>query len=816
MRRETAELQKAILRHVRYSLGRAPDALDAGSLFQAAALAVRDRLVDAMLATERRVQAADAKRVYYLSLEFLIGRSLENALQNLGLLGPGREVMAAFGTDLEEVFAAESDAALGNGGLGRLAACFLDSMASLDLPGFGYGLLYEFGLFRQEIDNGHQREHADRWRSFGSPWVLPRPDEACIVPAYGRVERAVDVHGRETSLWLDWRAFVGVPHDVPIVGYGGRTVNWLRLFAARAPEDFHMGAFNGGDHLRAVQEQLAAETLTKVLYPADDVAAGRELRLLQEYFLVACALKDVIRRYRSGHPDFSDLPSRAAIQLNDTHPALAVVELMRMLVDEHAVPWDEAWQITEATCAYTNHTLMPEALERWPVPLLARVLPRHLEILYEINARFLQEVAARWPGDTDRLRRMSIIEESQPQQARMAHLAIVGSHAVNGVAAIHSELVKTDLVPDFHALWPGKFSNKTNGVTPRRWLLTANAELARLITAAIGDGWVMDLEQLAALEPHAEDPGFRAEVLAAKRRNKERLARLIREKTRVAVDPASCFDVQVKRIHEYKRQLLNVLHIAHQYLALVEDGVTPAVPKTYVFAGKAAPGYHAAKQIVRLIHGVAGTINADPRTDGWLRAVFVPDYRVSLAEVIIPAGDLSEQISLAGTEASGTSNMKFALNGALTIGTLDGATIEIREAVGPEQLFVFGLTAAQVRDHRARGTYRPRDCYESDPALRRVLDALAADRFSPTNAGAFAWVRHALVDGNDPYFHLADFGDYRAAHERAALEFRRPEGWARKAIRTVARMGRFSSDRTVGEYAREIWGVKALPPQEGA
>jgi glycogen phosphorylase len=807
-----AGLAMDILRHARYDLGMSRDRLTARELLAATALAARDRAVDGLLATEERYAKADAKRLYYLSMEFLVGRSLENNLQNLGLLAEARRALGEIGGDLEEVLAAEHDAALGNGGLGRLAACFLESLASLDMPGFGYGIHYEYGLFRQEIDNGGQREQPDNWLAYGSPWEIERPDEAVVVPAYGFIEHTTDAEGHYNPLWLGWKALVGVPYDFPVVGYGGRTVNWLRLFAARSSQEFDMEIFNEGDYLRAVEQKMESETVSKVLYPSDAVAGGRELRLLQEYFLVACAVRDLARRFaRRPEADFADFARQVAVQLNDTHPALTVLELMRLLVDEQRLSWDAAWQTVCSTCGYTNHTLMPEALERWPVPLLERVLPRHLQILYEINQRFLAEAAARWPGDTARLRRMSIIEEGEPKQVRMAHLAIVGSHSVNGVAALHSELVKTDLVPDFYALWPEKLNNKTNGVTPRRWLLTANPHLARLLDEALGTGWAADLDRLRGLDELADDTGFRDSFAAVKQWNKARLARVIATTARVDVDPASLFDIQVKRIHEYKRQLLNALHIAHQYLALVEDGVTPPAPKTYVFAGKAAPGYWRAKQIILLINSLARVINGDPRAREWLRVAFIPDYRVSLAEVIIPAGELSEQISTAGTEASGTSNMKFAMNGALTIGTLDGANVEIREEVGAENIFIFGLTVDEIAARKADGSFRPAAFYESDPALRRVLDALAADRFSPGAWGRFDWVKLALLEGGDPYFHLADFAAYRETQERAGREYLDPALWWTKAIHNVAHSGRFSSDRTIREYAGEIWGLRRVP-----
>lgn len=802
-------VRDAILRHVRYSLGHRVEELSPTEWFRAVALAARERLIDGRLASEERVERADAKRVAYLSMEFLVGRLLGETLTNLGLGEICRAVEAELGGDLEATLAAEPDAALGNGGLGRLAACFMESLATLDLPAIGYGIHYEFGLFRQELDNGRQRERPDNWLAFGTPWTIERPDEACAIPVYGRVEGSLDRRGGFNPLWLDWQLLVGVPHDLLVAGYGGRTVNPIRLFAARASTEFDMAIFNDGDYLRAVEQKMASETVSKVLYPTDSTETGRELRLVQEYFLVACALRDLMRRFLARRPEsFDRFPEKVAIQLNDTHPALAVVELMRLLVDEQAVPWERAWAITVATCAYTNHTLMAEALERWPVALLEKVIPRHLQILYEINRRFLDQVAEVHPGDTACLRRMSLVEEGEVKQVRMAHLAIVGSHSVNGVAALHSELVRTTLVPDFAQLWPQRFNNKTNGVSPRRWLLTANPELAALLTGVVGEGWIRDLAALRALESHVDDAGLRADLAAVKRRNKQRLARQVAELTGVVLDPDSLFDIQVKRIHEYKRQLLNLLYLVQVYLELAEDGRPPAVGRTWLLAGKAAPGYWAAKQIIWLANSIATTVNADRRVGPWLRAVFVPDYRVSLAERIIPAGDLSEQISTAGTEASGTSNMKFALNGALTIGTRDGANIELAEEIGEEEMFLFGLSAAEVAGTRRAGSREAAARAATDPGLARVLAALADGRFTPADRGAFGWLVERLL-GGDPYLHLADYAAYRQAQERAAARYGDPSAWGRSTLRTISRVGAFSSDRTIRQYAEEIWHVVA-------
>ena len=761
-----------------------------------------------MLGTEGRFERRNAKKVFYLSVEFLIGRSLENNLFNLGIIEVCREYLADAGFDLQLLFDFEPDAALGNGGLGRLAACFLDSLATLDMPGYGYGINYEYGLFRQEIRDGHQIERPDNWQQEVSPWLIERPQDTCLIPVYGRIEHRIDRHGEYKPTWVDWRMISGVPSDLPIVGYGGHTVNYVRLYSARASSEFDMQIFNAGDYMKAVEQKMVSETISKVLYPSDSVQAGRELRLLQEYFFVACAIRDIVRGFLSRGQDLHDFPSKAAIQLNDTHPALAVAELMRLLVDEFELKWEIAWEITSATIAYTNHTLLPEALERWPVGLMERVVPRHLQIINEINRRFLTKVETLWPGDHDRIRRMSIIEEGHEGQVRMANLAIVGGHSVNGVSRLHSELVKTRLVPDFYELWPERFSNKTNGVTQRRWLLMANPGLAGLLDETVGPGWATDLEQLRGIEPHVDDSEFQKRFRAIKRANKERLARVINRIAQVDVDPNGIFDVQAKRIHEYKRQLLMALGIVHQYLALVEDGVEPAAPRTYIMAGKAAPGYWAAKMLIKLINSLGAVINNDPRTHGMIKVAFLPDYRVSLAEKIIPAADVSEQISTAGMEASGTGNMKFAMNGALTIGTMDGANIEIHEAVGADNIFIFGLTAEQIADLVPGRNYHPNDYYESDPRIKRVLDELASDRFCPEEPGLFRWIRDVLLN-RDTYFLLADFASYIETQNEISREYIEPAVWTHKAILNVARIGIFSSDRTVREYGDEIWGVKS-------
>jgi starch phosphorylase len=804
-----AEALTALTRRLVHSwLGKQWNEATPRDLFAALALACREPLMDRWFATQERLRAADAKRAYYLSIEFLIGRSLETTLQNLGLLDEVERQLRRLGVDWESLVGAEPDAALGNGGLGRLAACFLESMASLDLPGFGYGINYDYGLFRQSIEGGQQREHPEGWRRPGAAWLIERSERVCLVPVYGRAGRRP--RDGEPADWHDFRVIVGVPYDLPVVGLGGRTVNHLRLYSARSTDDFDIDIFNRGDYLKAFERKLAVERISNVLYPSDTNEAGRELRLLQEYFFVACAIHDIFACFRERHEDWERLPDKVAIHLNDTHPALAVAEFVRRLVDDHGVGFDRALGLARRCFAYTNHTLMPEALESWPRAMLARVVPRHLQVIEEINARLLASVDLRWPGDVERVRRMSIIDEDPAKHVRMAHLAIAGSHAVNGVSKLHSELVRTSLVPDFAALFPERFQNVTNGVTPRRWLLRANPLLADSITRRIGDGWVRDLDALAALEPAADDAAFRAEFRAVKRANKERLARVVAHTAGVRVDPDALFDVQVKRIHEYKRQLLAALHVVHLYLQITEDGATLAAPRVCLFAGKAAPEYFMAKLVIRLIANIAEVVNRDERVGDQLRVAFVPDYRVSLAEQIIPAADLSEQISTAGTEASGTGNMKLALNGALTIGTFDGANIEIHDAVGPDNLYIFGLRTEQIADLRARGAYDPHATADASAPLRRVLDTIARDRFSGGEAGLFAPILASLLEHGDRYFVLADFDAYAATQARVAADFADAEAWSRRAVLTVARMGPFSADRAVREYAERIWRLSPL------
>ncbi len=802
-----AGLAARLSHHLTYTLALSTEEVDARAILIALSHAVRDTLTERIIDTHGRARAA--KHVAYLSMEFLVGRSLRNNLINLGLLAEANDACAIHGRSLDDLLDLDEDAALGNGGLGRLAACFLDSLATLDLPAVGYGLLYEHGLFRQELHGNQQFERPDHWAAAGSPWLRARGHAEVHVPVYGRVSHEHTEDGQYNPVWLDWKVLVGVPFDLPVAGYGGGTVNVLRLFQARAAGDFDMGRFNHGDYLRAVEERVAAETVSKVLYPNDHTDAGRELRLVQEYFLSACAVRDVVRSCLEAHGDVRSLERAWAIQLNDTHPALAVAELMRVLIDEHALPWEEAWRITVAVCAYTNHTLMPEALERWSLALLEHVLPRHTQIILEINRRFLDEVAARWPGDGDRRRRMSLIEEGADKMVRMAHLAIVGGHAINGVAAMHSELVKRELVPDFFELWPERFQNKTNGVTPRRWLLAANPGLAALLDRHVSGDWARELERCTQLERLADDAGLQSEVEKVKLGNKRRLAALIERQLGLAVDPAAMFDVHIKRLHEYKRQLLNALEILVTYDRIVNDGLSLPVPRVCVFAGKAAPGYDAAKRIIHFINALAEAINGDPRVGGQLKVAFLPDYRVSLAEVIAPAADLSEQISTAGTEASGTGNMKMAINGAVTIGTLDGANVEIHERVGDDNIFLCGLTAAEIERWRREG-YRPLALAATSDAVRRAVSLLRDGALAARDRWVAASVLERLVTTGDPYFVLADLESYGEARARATRTFADRTQWNRMSIINTSRTGWFSSDRTIRQYAAEIWGLSPV------
>ncbi|ACL64265.1 glycogen/starch/alpha-glucan phosphorylase [Anaeromyxobacter dehalogenans 2CP-1] len=799
-------LRRAFADHLQYSQGKDEHTATPLDRYFAVAYAVRDRMMRRWIQTQQTYYKADAKRVYYLSLEFLMGKALENNLLNLGIYDNMRSALSDLGLDLNALLEQEPDAGLGNGGLGRLAACFLDSLATLSIPAYGYGIRYEFGIFDQEIRNGYQVERPEEWLRFGSAWEIPRGDACVPVSFYGRTEHGVDEKGRLQVRWADARHVLGMPYDVPITGHGNQTVNTLRLWRARASQELDLADFNAGDYLSAVEEKDLSENISKVLYPNDLTVMGKELRLQQQYFFVCCSIHDIVNRHLKMHEGFSDFPDKVAIQMNDTHPAIAVAELMRVLVDEHGLEWGKAWEICGGTFGYTNHTLMPEALEKWSVDLFGRVLPRHLEIVFEVNRRFLDGVRAARKADEPALQRMSLIEEGPVKQVRMANLAVIGSHSVNGVAALHTELLKRELFHDFHALWPERFNNKTNGVTPRRWLLQANPALARSISEVIGPGWVTDAAQLRNLEPLAEDAGFRRLFRDVKRDNKERLAGIVRVENGISLDLDSIFDVQVKRIHEYKRQLLAILRVASEYLRLKEERGYDPYPRSYLFGGKAAPGYAMAKWIIKLVGSVADVVNRDVDVRGRIAVAFLRNYRVSLAERIFPAAEVSEQISTAGKEASGTGNMKFALNGALTVGTLDGANVEIREEVGAENFFLFGLTVEEVAALR-KGGYDPWEWYRKDRRIKQVLDALSSGVFSPGEPGLFRPVVESLLNGGDPYLVLADFAAYCSCQERVEQAYRDPDGWTRKAILNVARAGKFSSDRTIHEYATEIWNV---------
>ncbi len=804
------DLRERLLGHIKYTCYK--DWRTATDFDKLTALShvARDLAAARMIATQRAYLDSNVRRLYYLSMEFLLGRLLHGNLLALGILDRAREALRSLGMDLDELCEIEPDTGLGNGGLGRLAACFLDSMAAMELPGYGYGLRYEHGMFKQEFEDGWQVEKPDDWLRFGDVWEVVRPEYAVPVLLYGHVASVPGPGGEPRPVWRDWQMIEGIPHDLGVIGHGRNTVNLLRLWASRASEGFRLDVFNRGEYVKAVESENWAETISKVLYPSDSVYAGKELRLIQEYFLCCCAIRDILRRHRKRHRDWSRFARGNAIQLNDTHPALAIVELMRFFVDEAELPWDTAWDITVRSFSFTNHTLLPEALERWPVDLLERVLPRHLQLIFEINARFLEQVEARWPGEGERRSRMSLIEEGPPKQVRMMNLAMAGSHAVNGVSALHTELLKTRLAADFVDAFPGRFQNKTNGISHRRWLLLCNEPLARALTERIGDGWIRDLDRLRELEPLAEDPAFRAEFRAIKRENKVRLAQTIRGLCGETVDPDSLFDVQVKRLHEYKRQLLNAMHIVARFLQIKADPDRDIVPRTFIFGAKAAPSYHWAKRVIKLINTLARVVNADPDVAGRLKVVFLPDYRVSLAERIMPAADLSEQISTAGMEASGTGNMKLSLNGALTIGTWDGANIEIAEAVGPEQVFVFGHRAEELEALRAQG-YDPRAWLEGDAELAAVVEAIRGNAFDRAHPDLFREIAERLVEGGDPFFHLADYRAYVERQDEVDACYRDPEDWSRRAILTVARMGRFSSDRTIAEYNRDIWRLTPTP-----
>jgi starch phosphorylase len=804
-------MRSLIQRHLVSTLARHTASATPRDWWVATVLALRDTIHERMIATQAVHNAKNVRRIYYFSLEYLMGRLFGNNLIATGLSETARAALTSLGQDFETIRESEVDMGLGNGGLGRLAACFLDSLATLDYPALGYGIYYEFGLFKQAFVNGHQVEHPDNWIIFGDPWEIVRPEYTQQVRLYGRVENVFDDRGNYRPRWVDSKTILGVPHDIPIAGFGTGTVNLLRLWASKATEDFDLAAFNSGGYVEAVREKAIGETVSKVLYPNDKSEAGKELRLVQQYFFVACSLRDILRRhFRTPGNSWENFAEKVAVQLNDTHPAISIVELMRILLDEHHIMWDTAWGIVTRTFAYTNHTLLPEALEKWGVGLFERVLPRHLQIIYDINARLMQTLEAKWPQDNEKKRVCSLIEENHGKAVRMANLAVVGSHAVNGVAALHTALLKKQLFPEFDALYPGKFQNKTNGITPRRWLLKSNPRLAALITDKVGSGWARDLGELRGLEKFAGDAAFQREFMAIKRANKVDLAAVIMAECGVTVSPDALFDVQIKRLHEYKRQHLNLLHIMALYRRLLQNPSLDTVPRVFVFAAKAAPGYDLAKNIIRAINLVGARINSDARLGGKLKVAFLPNYRVSLAEKIIPAADLSEQISTAGKEASGTGNMKLSLNGALTIGTLDGANVEIKEEVGDDNIFIFGMSVEEVEALRARG-YNPWDNYHQDEELRAIVDWLGSDYFAPGEHGAFSLVHGSLMHGGDPYMVLADFRSYSDCQARIDAAYRDQAAWARMAILNTARMGKFSSDRTIREYADEIWNLKPVP-----
>lgn len=794
--------------HIVSTLGKDPTKPQPYDIYNAASFAIRDRLIEKWIKTQNTYYKTNAKRVYYLSLEFLAGRTFGNSLINMGLFDACHEALHQMGYDLEDIREIEWDAGLGNGGLGRLAACFLDSLATLEIPSYGYGIHYEYGIFHQFIQNGNQVEAPDNWLRYGNPWEFVRPGHLFPVNFYGRVDQYMDSHGKLHSEWVDAETVMAMACDTPVPGYNNNHVINMRLWAARSSREFDLSFFNQGDYIRALESKMKSETISKVLYPSDHFAEGRELRLKQQYFLVCATLQDIVRRHVKHNKDFSNVPDLVAIQLNDTHPVLAIPEFMRILLDKEKCDWDEAWAVTVRIFGYTNHTLMPEALEKWSVALMETVLPRHMQIIYEINRRFLEHVAKSFPGDYDRIQRVSIIEEGKEKMVRMAFLAIVGSHSVNGVSALHTDLLKLNVLKDFYDIFPEKFNNKTNGITPRRWLKKCNDGLSKLITGKIGEKWVVELDELKKLIPFAKDSKFRAEWRAVKQANKEKLAEYILKENGIKVNTESIFDVQVKRIHEYKRQLLNVLHVITLYNRIKSGKGGEFTPRTVLFAGKAAPSYKMAKLIIKLINSVADVVNADRQVGDKLKVLFLANYRVSLAEKIIPAADLSEQISTAGTEASGTGNMKFALNGAMTIGTLDGANIEIMDEVGKDNIFIFGHTAEEISALGEAG-YNPMDYYENNAELKAVIDMIGDGYFSPFHRELFHPISDSLL-GKDTFRVLADYAQYIECQDKVSKAFRDKNQWDKMSILNTANMGKFSSDRTIMEYAKDIWNVKPV------
>lgn len=804
----TAEdIRRGFLNNLEYNIAKDKYTLTLYDQFLSLSYTVRERLIERWIASHQQYHNENVKRVYYLSMEFLMGRLLSDNIMNLELTKECTEAVDELGLSIEDIYEQEHDAGLGNGGLGRLAACFLESMATLQLPSVGYGIRYDFGIFNQKIYNGYQHELPELWLQYRNPWEIERPEYKVTIKYFGRTVYYTDQSGHTRVKWIDSDDIIALPYDIPIPGYGVNTVNTLRLWSARAADEFNLQYFNNGDYIGACNDKISSENISKVLYPNDNNISGKELRLKQQYFFSSASLQDIIRRYRSGSSDFTDFPKKVAIQLNDTHPAISIAELMRLLVDEYHVEWDSAWEIVTETFAYTNHTLMPEALEKWPVSLFRNLLPRLLEIIFEINARFLRVVSYKFPGDTDRLRRMSIIEEGDAQNIRMAYLAIVGSHSVNGVSRLHTELLQNGLVHDFYEMWPGKFNNKTNGITQRRWLYKSNQPLKNLISEYIGTSWVKNLYDLKKLIPFADDVVFQNKWRSAKLQAKNNFVDKIKSWDNLVLNPGTLFDVQIKRMHEYKRQLLKVLHCVYLYNKIKAGEYKNIVPRTVLFGGKAAPGYHMAKLIIKFINNVAGVINNDQDVNNLLKVHFLANYRVTLAESVIPAADLSEQISTAGTEASGTGNMKFALNGALTIGTMDGANIEISEAVGRDNIFIFGLNADEVDRVKSSGYY-PYDYYQNDKDLKDVLDLISSGFFSPEEPHLFKPIIDALLKSGDHYLILADFRSYVDCQNGLEDIYRNdPERWTKMSIMNVANMGYFSSDRTIQEYADDIWDV---------
>jgi glycogen phosphorylase len=799
------DIRRGFLSNLEYNIARDPFSLTLYDEFLSLSYTVRERLIERWIASRQQYHVDNVKRIYYLSMEFLLGRLLADNIINLRIETPCRKAIGALCLDMEEILDQEHDAGLGNGGLGRLAACFLDSMATLKLPAVGYGIRYDFGIFNQKIVNGNQVEMPEMWLQFRNPWEIEHPEYNQKIKYYGKTIYIKDHDGKTRFRWVDTSEVVAIPYDIPIPGYGVNNVNTLRLWSARATEEFDFQDFNKGDYIGACETKLTSENISKVLYPNDNNVSGRELRLKQQHFFTSASLQDIIRRYCASNSNFTAFPDKVAIQLNDTHPSIAIVELMRLLIDEHLLEWDEAWKIVTGTFAYTNHTLMPEALERWPVSLMRKLLPRHLGIIFEINARFMREVSYRFPGDTDRLRRMSIIEEGDEQQVRMAYLAIVGSHSVNGVSKLHTKLLCDRLLCDFYSMWPEKFNSKTNGISPRRWLYKANPSLRELITGVIGESWITNLRDLKKLAKYADNRVFQKKWNEAKQAAKESFAKSMLAWEQMTIDTTMMFDVQVKRIHEYKRQLLNVLHCVALYSQIKTGDTKDFLPRTVLFGGKAAPGYFMAKLIIKFINNVSGIINHDPATKGLLAIHFLPNYRVSLAESVIPAADLSEQISTAGTEASGTGNMKFALNGALTIGTMDGANIEMTEQIGEENMFIFGLRSNEVDELRGRG-YNPWDYYNRSPLLKKVVDLVNSGFFSPEEPHLFRPIIDSLLSGGDRFMVMAEFDAYVECQKKVADIYKNdPEQWTRMSILNVANVGIFSSDRAIEEYAREIW-----------